>query len=584
MKAVSKKLLSLMLVAILLVSAVPFQAFAAETEATIAETEALVVADVTEEEVVVTSPAADAGVVMEKDVVHVHFQLDSSSETYSVAENYLVGSVVKSKLGNRVSVPSGSTALSVLAKAIGSSAGYEFVRWEYEEGGARKTFTSSVILNENMDTNGNVDEKGNDILVLDVYAVIKPAPKTISLKANGGVLSNSKFSVEVGQQYDYYGGLPVPTRDHYDFAGWLKEDGNAVNNESIVSDLSTLTAQWTPKKYTVTFEAYLDASGSDGSGWEDAEFGPVVVDAKSVLKPSFSNFPTDSQIKNLFLSDAMKDDGWYIDGWVMAPQGKEFTIGETKVTQDITLRPVYKKNITLFACDEGNTTRKLTVSLGKNIGTLPNPGSRENYAFVGWCLESPDASNLICLKQDLANVSKHPYYYPGMGDLYAAWDNSVMIYLYIHTDGDYQNPTKLVRYYDAPANGFDLTQVDLADIFASYGKYDDEGDIQHGWFSPSQWKSYSLNPDTFKNQTTEYVTGEVLETDDVHEFYMMLIDKGNNTANSAASGAGSGYNDSSRVDKTNPSTGDNIGMTVAVMTISAALALVFFLNKKRFIA
>ena len=76
---------------------------------------------------------------------------------------------------------------------------------------------------------------------------------------------------------------------------------------------------------------------------------------------------------------------------------------------------------------------------------------------------------------------------------------------------------------------------------------------------------------------------EYLEEDDIHSFYIMLIDKGNNSSsNSNASGAGSGYKDNSKADPSNPTTGDNIVMTVSVMTASAAaLALVFFLNKKK---
>ena len=113
MKAVCKKLFSLMLVAILLVSAVPFQVSAeetveaVETVATIAATEPAVVetteaaveavADVENE---VTTPAVDAAVPFTKEVVHVHFQLDSSAGL--VTENYQVGSIAKSKLGSKV--------------------------------------------------------------------------------------------------------------------------------------------------------------------------------------------------------------------------------------------------------------------------------------------------------------------------------------------------------------------------------------------------------------------------------------------------------------------------------------------------
>ncbi len=576
MKAVSKKLLSLMLVAILLVSAVPFQASATETEPTaVAEVPAVVAevpaetTSVVEEEVKieVTIPVAQEAVKLEKTRVKVHFQLGGE---YG---NIQVGSIATSKLGSIVAgIPSGAVAESVLAQVIGSSTGYEFVRWYYEtSGGELKKFDSSVRLNEtNMVFESDTDAVG-DYYILNVFAEFHMAKETITLKPNGGSVKTTKHTVVVGEPY---GELPNAKREHYDFLGWYKTGDvteTIVDSETIVEDLTSLTAKWAKSQYTVSIEWYADPEGTDASSWE--EIASFTVPALSTLSVSDDTFVS---------KDDVKLDGWSVDGWIVAKTGKTFEPGKTKIDQDgLVIRPIYKKNITLYACDEGNTTRKLTVTLGKNIGTLPNPGSREGYAFVGWYLE-PEAQTLISLKDKLADVSSHPIYYPGMGNLYAGWDNSVMIYLYIHTDKDYRDHTKLVRYYDAPATGFDLTEIDLGDIFASYGKYDDEGDIQHGWFSPAQWKNYCLNPDVFKNATTEYVSGDALSEDDVHEYYIMLIDKGNNSANSNASGAGSGYNDSSKVDPSNPATGDNIGLTFTVMTASAAaLALVFFLNKKR---
>ena len=70
MKAVCKKLFSLMLVAILLVSAVPFQAFAAEGET---------LGPVVDE----TSPELYAEVV-EKDTVYVEFEIEAGGGEYRI--------------------------------------------------------------------------------------------------------------------------------------------------------------------------------------------------------------------------------------------------------------------------------------------------------------------------------------------------------------------------------------------------------------------------------------------------------------------------------------------------------------------
>lgn len=584
MKAVCKKLFSLMLVAILLVSAVPFQVSAeetVETVATIAATEPAVVetteaaveaaAEVEEE---VTTPAVDAAVPFTKEVVHVHFQLDSSDGL--VSENYQVGSIAKSKLGSKVGTPAGSTALNVLAQAIGSSAGYEFVRWEYETASGRKTFTGSVVLNkDNMIFEDGWDEvKEEEIYILNVYAVIKEAAKTISLNANGGTVAKNNHQVEIGQTYDYYGVLPTPTKNNFTFAGWFKDDGTQVTNDTVVTDLSKLTAKWNGNKYVVVFEGY------DG-GWTEVGFGSFTVDANSVLKTAFNNFPTTAQINNLFKAPVSAD-GWTIDGWEYTNDNgstwNTFTEGSTKITGNTIIRPLYKKSITLYACDTGNTTRKLTVTLGKRYPTLPHPGTRDGFAFVGWYME-PEASNLVSTKDNLSNIAKHPVVEYDVEALYAGWDYAKTVYLYIHTNGNTKEHTKLVRYYDVPQSGFSLTDINLGDIFPNYGKYDDSVDEKYGWYDNAQWKNYCLNKHV--NDTTEYVSAEYLETDDVHEFYIMLIDNGANTSTGSANGTG--YNDNkTTVDKSNPSTGDDIFVAVTVMAVSACALLLFFMNKKRF--
>lgn len=574
MKAVSKKLLSLMLVAILLVSAVPFQASATETQPaeTAAATEAAVVAaaeteaPVAETEVKIEAnvPAAQDAVKLEKDKVKVYFQL---SGEYG---NIQVGSTASSKLGSKVSssdIPSEAAARKVLAQVLGSATGYEFVRWYYETpDGAVKTFNSSVRLNvANMaldDT--NLDE---GYYMLDVFAEFHKAEEEISLKANGGTLKSSKYGVIVGEAY---GDLPTPKREHYDFLGWYKTGDvteTIIEADTVVEDLGSLTAKWQKKVYTVTVQYFADPEG-DENAWE--AYAEVPVSALSTV--AADELPTKAEVAL---------EGWTVDGW-MDEDGKTFTAGKTKIEEDMIIRPVYKKSITLYACDEGNTTRKLTVTIGKKIPALPNPGSREGLTFIGWFLE-PEAETIVALKDKLADVSSHDPYYPAMGNLYAGWDNAVRIKLYIFTDGDTDDHTKMVNYYDAPATGFDLTQIDLADIFASYGKYDDEGDKRYGWYDAEQWENYCLKKPA---NEFEYVDADYLASDDIHSFYIMLIDKGNNSGNGSASagssGANSSYKDNNKVDKTNPTTGDNIMMTVSVMTASAAaLALVFFLNKKR---
>ena len=557
MKAVCKKLFSLMLVAILLVSAVPFQASAVEVEETIEA----------------TAPAVDAGVALDKDEVRVDFQLAENSDL-GINTTYRV-SRVKSKLGSKAAAPSASEALATLKKAIGSVEGIEFVRWYYVKGGENVTYTSSLVLNRDNMTWETRDENedGIEYDYLDVYAEFATVPTNIKLDANGGTVASTKFKVELNKSYDAYGALPTPTRAGYNFLGWFKADGTQVTNETIVTSMGTLTAKWAAGKFTVTYKGNVDGE------WTEVGFGSFDVDNGSVLKAEYNNFPTDAQIKAMF-----KLDGWTIDGWEYSNDDeatwKTFKPGTTKITGTTTIRPLYKTSITLYACDSGNTTRSLTVTLGKAYPALPHPGTREGYAFVGW-YSSLDfgEGDLISTKDNLSNVSKHPIV-ESDADLYAGWHEAKTVYLYIYTNGNTKEHTKLVRYYDVPANGFSLNSIDLYEIFPNYGKYDDEGDAKYGWYDNAQWKNYCM--DKHVNDTTEYVTGEYLEGDDVHEFHIMLIDNGNNA--STGSSNGTGYNDNkTTVDSSNPSTGDEIFMFVTIMAISATALVLFFMNKKRFV-
>lgn len=561
MKAVCKKLFSLMLVAILLVSAVPFQASAAEAN----------------EDVVVDPVEVDmidplAAVEQETPKVQVQFQLGTEP-------HYQIGKVVNTEVGKKVAkdkFPSSSSALKAFAKSIasGSSEGYEFVGW-YLDTEYTIPFDSSVYINNEMD----LEDIGEDYLVLNVYAQIRAKKSTITLDPKKGTVSKKTHAVCIGLPYGEYETLPTPKREHYKFVDWTLSDGTVVTNETEVKSLDTLYAKWEANKYTVSYEGYFDAAG-DESAWESMEdkFGPFEVDANSVLKQSYSNLPTDAQAKALFLSDDMAADGWYIDGWMIKETGATVKEGSTKITGDVTIRPIYKKSIKLIANDKGNTSKKFTVVLGQPIGVLPNPGLRDGETFLAWYDQNGE---LVSNVSNLANVDKHPAYYPAMGDLSAEYVPSTVFYLYIYTNNDTKDFVKRVVYYGAPAEGeFKMSDIDLYEIFPNYTKYDDKGDDRYGWFDEDQWENYCLNKPA--NEVERVLLGEDGYNDDIHQFYIMLVDNGNNSNSGSGNNNGSGYNDNTATrDPSNPSTGDAIYVAVTVMALSAAALVLFFLNKKR---
>ena len=573
MKAVCKKLFSLMLVAILLVSAVPFQVSAAEENDNVVSENTGAEDDTALETIEADIPEAMAAVDPVTPKVQVQFQLGTEP-------HYQIGETVHTRVGKKVAksdFPSESAALKVFAKSIasGSSEGYEFVGW-YLDTEYTIPFDSTMYINQEMTF--EFPEEGAKIL--NVYAQIRAKKTTITLDANGGTVGEKKHTVRIGQTYGKYESLPTPKREHYTFKYWALPDGTEVTNDTVVKSLDKLTAKWNANKYTVSYEAYFEADG-DKTAWEsmDGIFGPFEVDANGVLKKGYGTIPTQDQKEELFLSKEMEADGWYIDGWMIKGTNRYIEAGVTKITEDIVIRPSYKKKITLNANDKGNTTKQFTVTLGERVGVLPNPGLRDGETFRAWYDKE---GNLVSTVSDLSNVASHPAYYPCMGDLSAEYVPSTVFYLYIYTNNDTKDFVKRVVYYGAPAEGeFKMSDIDLYEIFPNYTKYDDKGDERYGWFDETQWDKFCLNKPA--NEVETILLGEDgTYNDDIHQFYIMLVDNGNNGANDAGNNSGSGYNDNTATrDPSNPSTGDAIYVAVTVMALSAAALVLFFLNKKR---
>lgn len=80
---------------------------------------------------------------------------------------------------------------------------------------------------------------------------------TITLNANGGILTNKTASVYYGSKY--YNILPTPTRENYIFDGWYTaaKDGEQITASAIFDENSkkTLYAHWSAETITITFIA-----------------------------------------------------------------------------------------------------------------------------------------------------------------------------------------------------------------------------------------------------------------------------------------------------------------------------------------
>lgn len=129
------------------------------------------------------------------------------------------------------------------------------------------SYTSSLTVNGNMliCTSENDITSGKSLLKVTGKIVGITANDfdnylkglfNVTFNANGGNVSQSTKTVIYGSTY---GELPTPTRDNYVFDGWYTaaSGGTKITSSTVFNSTNdvTLYAHWTPKKFTVTFNA-----------------------------------------------------------------------------------------------------------------------------------------------------------------------------------------------------------------------------------------------------------------------------------------------------------------------------------------
>ncbi|MDR0883024.1 MAG: InlB B-repeat-containing protein [Oscillospiraceae bacterium] len=194
------------------------------------------------------------------------------------------------------------------------------------------------------------------------YAQWTPNQYTVAFNANGGTAVASK-SIAYNSAI---GALPSPTRTGYTFKGWYtaKTGGTKINKDTKVTKNITYYAQWTAKKYTVTYAA------------NGGKVGTATSAKKSVTYASKYVLPA-----------APKRTGYKFAGWYTAKTGG------TKVTASTVVK--LSKNQTLYAhwtvnkytvtfnANGGTAVKAKSISYNTAVGALPAP-TRKGYKFSGW--------------------------------------------------------------------------------------------------------------------------------------------------------------------------------------------------------
>lgn len=630
MKNAMKKLLSLTLAVMLLLSVAPFQAFAAtnaygemvfseefEAPATNNNTSTSQTAEepkpvVDNDTGISTFALPSDDYVIGKTVVNIYFNVDGS-----------VMKTVAKKVGDDFpGLPSGKDALAFYAKVNENSNGKAFKCWSFEEDGAAISASGLKVggsehltEDDHQDSKGNPvspDAKGNLVGKMEVYAVFEDVVSTTNVKLDpksGKFAPGDSDTIAVSLNADYpVADFPTPTRSGYVFDGWyVKEDashserclvdaeGNPGADLTVLSTSAKPYAKWKKTGMTVSVKWY-DFDNGDWTAFTvngAAKYDGMAVPADSKLSASTGSFPTDSEIN--WLKSELPD-GYTLKGWKFLETGKEFKAGSSAITSananssnEVVIVPKLQRSVWLIAQHPTKNTlakQSITVEIGSRIGELPAPASwaedsdeTDGYTFTQWVADD----TVISTREDLKNTSKHPEYYPTLNsnddhsDRYkyhfdAQWEVAKVVQLYFHVDGKTSTYAKKVSCYDIPASGsFNMHSLNLYKYFPDYSKYDDGVDVAYGWYTDAQWKNYCTGKPA---ATVCDELWNVSDTKDLQELHIMLIDKGTDSNK---------YNNNNKTaDRTNPKTGDVIMAAVAILVVSgAALAGIYYLTKKK---
>lgn len=156
----------------------------------------------------------------------------------------------------------------------------------------------------------------------------------------------------------------APTREGYEFQGWVTGADDPWDFTDPVSETMTLTALWEeipePVMFTVTFDP---GNGDDVMTVEVTEGDPVAAPADPVR------------------------DGYEFQGWVA--EGGDVWDFTVPVTGDLTLTASWEEILVpvvfTVTLDPGNGDEPVVVEVTEG-GTIPEPAmpTREGYDFLGW--------------------------------------------------------------------------------------------------------------------------------------------------------------------------------------------------------
>ena len=223
---------------------------------------------------------------------------------------------------------------------------------------------------------------------------------------------------------------------------------------------------------------------------------------------------------------------------------------------------------------DNNVIHSVKVKDGEKIGTSDAEEARDEvkndkkgYTFEGWRLNGAGnilSTNTIAHTTVKNSLSYYPVYSKDGSDSDKL--NSNKVYLHIFLDNRVTNPAKDINITDGIAKDGVVTLGEVKDVVKKYySAKNDDGIIYDGlYFATGSWVGQFV-----KDEKVDRIE----DIDDLRKEGYVHINVMVNNAKAKTN---------SNADSSNPKTGDDIYMTVTVMGLSAAaLCAVYYISKKR---
>ena len=476
MKTVSKKLLSLLLVAILLVSALPFQAFAAEVEGT---------PEVVPEVVPEVMPLGEEPAKIPHIGEHLAEVWDYNSTTHwqvchvsncemegqRVAENAHtfdangVCTVCKYACPHPYAKQITDASTAVAADCIHPGKEADLIcddcKARLKEGAATPATGVHTFVNGICTVCGTTEEG---------------APCVLTLDADGGTINGVATATVNVKKGSPIGTLPTPTRQGYTFAGWYVGD-TLVNFGQVYTFDGNVTAKakWTEITYQLTVRRVLNGNNATAK-----TIKTVNVPAGTPLLGYLNENIASIVRGELALTPGYS---WEYSYWRDYSGTQPLTDQTACMNQAQTVFVNFvSKSYTLYFNANGGAVTPLskTVYFGSPVGTLPT-ASLNGKVFQGWQDVNGNLYNANTIYQVADDTS-----------LTAVWKDEALVILYIYVNGDFSSCNRMILMDQYVKND----NISRADVYSQVVKYytPASGALSiAGLFDEYTWSSYRAN-------------------------------------------------------------------------------------------